>query len=73
MDIEENEKEICCIAAPIRDYSGEVIAALSISSPFYRINTNQQKDLKNSLLQVSKKISKRLGYNEKTQKEKRRR
>ena len=70
LDIEENEKEICCIAAPIRDYSGEVIAALSISSPFYRINTNQQKDLKNSLLQVSKKISKRLGYNEKTQKEK---
>jgi len=65
LDREENEKEIYCIAAPIRNYSGKVIAALSISSPSYRINTNQQKDLKKSLFLISMKISKRLGYNEK--------
>ena len=65
LDREENEKEIYCIAAPIRDYSGEVVAALSISSLSYRINTNQQEDLKKFLLQISIKISIRLGYNEK--------
>jgi len=70
LDREENEKEIYCIAAPIRDYKGEVIAALSISSPSYRVNTKQQKDLKKFLLQISMKISIRLGYKEKTQKEK---
>jgi len=65
LDIGENEKDVRCIAAPIRNYQGKVIAALSISSPSYRINTNQQKDLKKSLLQISKEISKRLGYGEK--------
>jgi len=65
LDQEENEKDVRCIAAPIRNYQGKVIAALSISSPSYRINTNQKKDLKKSLLQISKEISKRLGYGEK--------
>lgn len=69
LDREENEKDVCCIAAPIRNYQGEVIAALSISSPAYRTNINQQNHLKEALIEITKKISKRLGYKEKSQKE----
>jgi len=63
LDREENEKDVCCIAAPIRNYQGKVISAISISSPSFRINKNAQNNLKNALLETSKKISKRLGYN----------
>ena len=69
LDREENEKDVCCIAAPIRNYQGEVIAALSISSPVFRIERNAQNNLKDALLKTSEKISQRLGYNGKLQKE----
>lgn len=41
LDRGENEKDVRCIAAPIRNYQGKVIAALSISSPAYRTNIDQ--------------------------------
>jgi len=63
LDREENEKDVRCVAAPIRNYQGEAIAALSISSPIFRIDKNAQNNLKEALLETSKKISKRLGYN----------
>ena len=69
LDREENEKDVRCVAAPIRNYQGEVIAAISISSPIFRIDKNAQNNLKKVLIETSKKISKRLGYNSKLQKE----
>ena len=38
LDREENEKDVRCIAAPIRNYQGKVIAAISISSPIFRLS-----------------------------------
>jgi len=67
LDREENEKDVRCVAAPIRNYQGEVIAALSISSPIFRIDKNAQNNLKKALIEVSEKISKRLGYNGKNE------
>jgi len=55
LDREENEKDVRCVAAPIRNYQGKVVAAMSISSPIFRIDKNAQNE-------ISKKISKRLGY-----------
>jgi len=69
LDREENEKDVRCVAAPIRNYQGEVIAAISISSPIFRLNKNKQNDLEKALIKTSNKISKRLGYNERFQKE----
>ena len=69
LDQEENEKDVRCMAAPIRNYQGEVIAALSISSPIFRIDKNAQNNLKEALIETSRKISKRLGYDDKLQKE----
>ena len=63
LDNEETQKDVRCVAAPIRNYQGEVIAALSISIPIFRLYKNRQNDLKKALIETSKKISKRLGYN----------
>jgi len=65
LDREENEKDVRCIAAPIRNYQGKVIAAISISSPIFRIDKNTQNSLKEALIETSKKISMRLGHNSK--------
>lgn len=53
LDDEENEYDIRCIAAPIIDYSGKVIAAISISGPSFRFNLKRQKLLKNNILKYS--------------------
>ena len=65
LDLEEHEKDVCCIAAPIRNYQGKIIAAISISSPIYRIDIKKKNYLKKALIRISKKISERLGYNKK--------
>lgn len=62
LDREENEKDVRCVAAPIRNYQGEVIAALSISSPIFRIDENAQNNLTEALIKTSREISIRLGY-----------
>jgi len=67
LDREENEKDIRCIAAPVRNYQGKVTAAISISGPAFRIDKNTQNKLKKAILETSKKISERLGYDEKLQ------
>jgi len=69
LDREENEKDVRCIAAPIKNYQGKVIAAISISSPVYRIDIDKQNHLKEALIEITKKVSKRLGYKEKLQEE----
>ncbi|MCK5767502.1 MAG: IclR family transcriptional regulator [Candidatus Atribacteria bacterium] len=63
IDREESEKNILCMATPIRDHQGKVIAALSISSPIFRLDKNKQKNIKKALIETSSKISKNMGYN----------
>jgi len=62
LDLEENEKDVRCIAAPIKNYQGKVIAAISVSGPVFRID-GKQDILKEALIKTTKDISKRLGYN----------
>lgn len=64
IDNEESEKDIQCIAVPIRDHSKHVIAALSISGPSYRFNVKKQLKLKNEIIKYGQKISESLGYKE---------
>jgi len=61
-DDEENENEIKCIAAPIKDNNGKVVAAISISGPSYRFNTAQQKIMIKAVIETAKQISSRLGF-----------
>jgi len=62
MDREENEKDVRCIAAPLKNYQGRVIAAVSISRPTYRVNKKNQDHLQEDLVATCQKISSRLGY-----------
>jgi DNA-binding IclR family transcriptional regulator len=68
LDREENEKDVWCIATPIKNHQGKVIAAVSISGPAFRIDEKVQNNLKEVLIETSRKISKRLGYDDKFQK-----
>jgi IclR family KDG regulon transcriptional repressor len=62
LDLEENEVGITCIAAPIFDHSGKVIAAFSVSGPTTRMTSNRLGELKDHMMDLSRKISGRLGY-----------
>ena len=65
LDLEENENGITCIAAPIFNHTGKVMAAVSISGPTLRMTDDRLDQLKNRMIQTGQKISNRLGYNSK--------
>ena len=63
VDDEENEKGIRCVAAPVRDYRGEVIAAISISGPTVRMTIERiDRELTAHVVSAAEKISQKLGY-----------
>ncbi|HTN97243.1 MAG TPA: IclR family transcriptional regulator, partial [Nordella sp.] len=60
-DIEENELGAHCAAAPIRDHSGDIIGAISISGLASRIPTSQLKDAAALILAEAGKLTGLLG------------
>lgn len=60
-DIEEGMLELCCVAAPIRDHTGEVVASMSLSVPAYRFWQSEEK-YRNTLIGTVRKVSENLGY-----------
>ncbi len=63
IDDEEHEENIRCIAAPVYDYRGEVIAAVSTSGPDNVISKERDKEICSYVLEAAEQISKRMGYN----------
>jgi DNA-binding IclR family transcriptional regulator len=62
VDDEEHHPGVRCVAAPVRDYSGNPIASLSISGPTLRISKEAIPSLAQRLKEVAAKLSARLGY-----------
>jgi IclR family transcriptional regulator, KDG regulon repressor len=62
LDLEENEYGITCIAVPIFDHSGKVIAAISISGTTIRMTDKRLDILQERMRQIGIQISARLGY-----------
>jgi len=62
LDREERENGVRCIAAPIRDRHGKVVAALSISGPASRLDDTRLPLLASRVIEVADSISGRLGY-----------
>ncbi|QOY34617.1 IclR family transcriptional regulator [Anaerobacillus isosaccharinicus] len=54
IDDEEFEIGLFCIAVPIKDFMGNVVCAISISGPEYRIKENKDHLIKKLLLTASK-------------------
>jgi IclR family transcriptional regulator, KDG regulon repressor len=65
LDREENEKGICCIATPIRDHTGDVIASISVSAVKIRLDIDGLLEYKDMMLEKADLISRSLGYNSK--------
>jgi DNA-binding IclR family transcriptional regulator len=65
VDDEENEEGIRCVAAPIKNSSGQVEAAMSISGPTTRMTLDRiEGELKQSVCETAARISAKLGYRE---------
>ena len=60
-DEEESVPDLCCVAAPIRDFRGDVVAALSMSLPSFRFNRGRDQ-YREAIVRASGDISDRLGY-----------
>ena len=58
----ENEDGVRCVAAPIRNHAGEVVAALSVAAPAYRFALEDLPALAPKVLGVASEISSRIGY-----------
>jgi len=63
VDDRESSLEIICIAVPIMDYSGNIVAGISISVPYGRINKNDISSVAEKMKEEALKISYSLGYN----------
>ncbi len=64
-DIEEAAEELCCVGAPIRNHTGVVVAALSLSVPAYRFYPAKQTFIE-ALTEAARDVSSRLGYDERS-------
>ena len=63
IDDEEYEEGVRCIGAPVRDYTGNVVAAVSISGPAMRMTEKKiVEDLVQAVREAGEEISRRLGY-----------
>jgi len=61
-DNEECEEGVWCIAVPVRNYSGEMIAGISLSAPVARLDTERTEQIIKYLKNISVEASKEMGY-----------
>jgi len=63
LDEEEHEPDIACVAAPILDHQGGVLASLSVSGPSQRVNDpDRVASLILEVQRASQQVSDRMGY-----------
>jgi DNA-binding IclR family transcriptional regulator len=60
--VEEYEIGLNAAAAPVCDRAGQVIAALTVSGPAYRMDTDRLKDLATPLRTAASEMSRRMGW-----------
>jgi len=64
MDDEEIEEGLRCIGAPVMDYSGRVVAAMSIAGPAFRLTEERIPAVARSVVKAANELSIELGYKE---------
>jgi len=62
VDDMEHEEGVRCVAGPIRDYTGKVIASMSISGPAFRINESNIREISKKVKKYCDSISEEMGY-----------
>ncbi|SEP60855.1 IclR family transcriptional regulator [Streptomyces radiopugnans] len=58
----ESNPDVSCVAAPVRDGTGKVVAALSISVPMIRWSEERRTELEALAVEGAAELSARLGY-----------
>ncbi|MEZ7007393.1 IclR family transcriptional regulator [Streptomyces sp. AD55] len=58
----ESNADVSCVAAPVRDRSGRVVAALSISVPLIRWSEERRAELERLAVEGAAELSERLGH-----------
>ncbi|MEU2246611.1 IclR family transcriptional regulator [Streptomyces sp. NPDC019224] len=61
-EYQESGPGVSCVAAPVRDRSGRVVAALSVSVPMIRWNEERERELATLALEGADELSGRLGH-----------
>jgi IclR family acetate operon transcriptional repressor len=61
VDDEENDPGVRCIAAPVRDSTGIIIATMGISGPTVRVTPDRIDDLAQVVMQAARELSLELG------------
>jgi IclR family acetate operon transcriptional repressor len=62
IDAIENEEGVHCVAAPVRDHSGSVVAGMSVSAPAYRFGSDDLPRLAPRVISAAEALSRRIGY-----------
>lgn len=62
LDNEEHEAGMKCIAAPVRDYRGTIIAAISVTGPSGTVSPERENEIGGIVVEASRKISRRMGF-----------
>ncbi|MGH8862965.1 MAG: IclR family transcriptional regulator [Jatrophihabitantaceae bacterium] len=62
--VDELEVGLTALAAPIRNAHGDVIAALSVSGPSFRLDERRIQEVVPTLLDAAREVSHRLGWGE---------
>jgi IclR family KDG regulon transcriptional repressor len=62
VDHEELHEGVICIAAPVRDHAGEVVAAISISVPKARVAAARVEKIAQEVVRTAAIISREMGY-----------
>ncbi len=61
-DLEENEDCIRCVAAPVRDTTGKIVGAISVSSAAQYMDDKRMQDLAEDVRMAAENISRDLGW-----------
>jgi DNA-binding IclR family transcriptional regulator len=62
ISVEELEKGLTAVAAPICDHTGTVIAALSVSGPVYRLTEDRARELAPAVVSAAASVAERMGH-----------
>lgn len=61
-DNEEHEPGVRCVAAPVRDYTGKVVAALSVTAPTVRFTDRRMQEMVAPVQEAARRLSEQMGY-----------
>ena len=61
-DVMEHEEGVCCVGAPVRNHTGQVVASISVSGPSQRMTAARIEEIAPLVMERAAEISRRVGY-----------